>query len=200
MGNRIWYALKKDAMDRYNFKDMKDLRFDRLFVIERGDTTRDNQVRWVCKCDCGTIKQIRGPELRKGKTRSCGCLNKEINSKRSIGNKFGSIHNLSYHPLRYIRKSMIHRCYNENNPYFKNYGGRGITVCEEWKNSLPIFYEWAINNGWVKGLSIDRQDNNKCYNPENCQWITVSENSRKNCILGKEVGKGRKKISNYITS
>ena len=92
---------------------------------------------------------------------------------------------------------MIHRCYNENNPFYKNYGGRGITVCDEWKKSLQSFYDWAINNGWIKGLSIDRKDNNNNYCPENCHWITVSENSRKNCILGKEVGKGRKKNNNY---
>lgn len=184
---------------RDNFKDMKNFKFGRLLVLNLGERTRDRQATWICKCDCGTVKQVRGAELRKGKTQSCGCLNKEINSKRSLGNKYSEIHGLSYHPLRFIRKSMIHRCYNLNNPYYKNYGGRGIIVCEEWLNSLQYFYDWATTNGWVKGLSIDRKDNNSNYCPENCHWITISENSRKNCILGKEVGKGRKKNHN-ITS
>ncbi len=179
-------------MVNYNFKDESGKKYGRLSVIERGSTTNDGQIRWVCLCECGNRKEVRGPELRKGKTSSCGCLNKEINSKRSIGNQYyknwkdqSKIFGLSNHPLRAIRKSMIHRCYNENNPFYKNYGGRGIKVCSNWLDSLKSFYDWAMTHGWIKGLSIDRKNNNLDYTPENCQWITISENSRKNCILGK---------------
>ena len=177
--------------------DIKGQRFGRLIVLYRTDIqTKHRQWKWMCRCDCGVEKPVTSQDLRRGDTLSCGCLNREINSKRSKGNQYGKIHGLSYHPLRSIRKSMIHRCYNENNPYYKNYGGRGIKVCEEWLNDLLAFFEWAIRNGWKKGLSIDRIDNDGDYTPENCQFITISENSRKNCILGKEVGKGRKKKDN----
>jgi hypothetical protein len=178
------------------FIDLTGMRFGRLLVINKGIKSKIGEQKWNCQCDCGNKKEILGYQLRKKGTKSCGCLNREVNSKRSIGNKFGEIHGLSYHPLRFIRKSMLHRCYNKNNPYYKNYGGRGIKVCEKWKSSLPAFYEWAINNKWIKGLSIDRIDNQGDYTPENCHFITISENSRKNCILGKEVGKGRKKRNN----
>lgn len=176
------------------FIDITGKQFGRLTVLRKSQVkTKSGQWKWVCICECGTTKEITGQQLRKKGTKSCGCLNREINSKRSIGNKFGLIHGLSYHPLRFIRKAMIHRCKNENNKYYKNYGGRGIKVCEEWMNSLQKFYDWATLNGWKKGLSIDRKDNDGDYTPENCQWITRSENSRKNCVLGKNVGKGRKK-------
>jgi hypothetical protein len=103
----------------------------------------------------------------------------EVNALRLKGNKLKFKHGFANHPLRSIRKSMIHRCYNENNPFYKNYGERGIKVCDEWKDSLESFMDWAISNGWVKGLSIDRIDNDGDYEPNNCHWITVSENSRK---------------------
>lgn len=175
-------------------KDLTNQRFGRLLVIHlTEERTKSRQRYWLCRCDCGTEKKVTTQQLTLKGTKSCGCLCREINSKRSIGNDYGKKHGLSYHPLRFIRKSMIHRCYNKNNKFYKNYGGRGIKVCEEWLDSLPSFYEWAINNGWKKGLSIDRIDNDRDYSPENCRWITISENSRKNCVLGKEVGSRRYK-------
>lgn len=178
----------------------------KLTVLHKSkNRTGYGYIKWVCQCDCGNIKEISGAQLQKG-TKSCGCLSKEINSKRSKGNEYykfwkdtSKAHGLSYHPLRAIRKAMIHRCYNHNNKHYATYGGRGIIVCDEWLDSLVSFVEWAENNGWKKGLSLDRIDNDKDYNPENCQWITRSENSRKNCVLGKLVGKGRKKRDNPTT-
>ncbi len=175
--------------------DITGNRYNSWIVLERGKTSPRRQTYWICRCDCGTIREVSGGHLKNGASACCGCKGDEKTRLRSMGNKFTYRHGLVNHPLRGIWKAMISRCYNENNKYYKNYGGRGIKVCDEWKNDLISFYNWAVAAGWVKRLSIDRKDNNGHYTPENCQWITISENSRKNCILGKEVGSGRKKIS-----
>lgn len=165
--------------------DMTGKVFSRLTVIERQfPKDKFRQTYWLCQCICGNQTIVNGRHLREGNIQSCGCLNLEINSKRMKGNNLGHKHGLTKHPLRFIRKAMIHRCYNPNNRFYKNYGGRGIIVCDEWKDSLEKFVEWALYNGWEKGLSIDRRDNNGHYSPENCHWITISENSKKNCIIG----------------
>jgi hypothetical protein len=159
-------------------KDLTNIRFHRLFVIERAPNI-GVRTYWKCKCDCGIIKNVSSQSIIRGSSKSCGCLNKEINSKKMKGNTNNFIHGLTNHPLRAIWKSMKDRCYNSKNKFYKNYGDRGIIVCDEWKESMPVFVKWALENGWVKGLSIDRINTNKNYIPENCQWITVSENSRK---------------------
>jgi len=166
------------------FIDMTGWVFDRLTVIERV-FKKPRCTHWRCKCICGKENIVDARHLRGKKISSCGCLVLEINSKRMKENNIAiKTHGLTKHPLRHIWKAMIHRCYNENNKFYKNYGGRGVSVCDEWKQSVQIFYDWAIANGWVKGLSIDRIDNNKNYEPSNCHWITISENSRKNCVIG----------------
>lgn len=162
------------------FVDLKGMVFTRLTVLERSyEKKSDKQTFWKCQCHCGNVTTVNSRHLKAGNIKSCGCLNLEINSIRMKGNNYGFKHGLYEHPLRFIRKSMIHRCYNSNNRFYKNYGGRGIAVCEQWKNSLEDFVSWSIEKGWVKGLSIDRIDNDLNYTPENCQWITISENSRK---------------------
>ncbi len=166
------------------FIDMTGWVFDRLTVIERV-FKKPRCTHWRCKCICGKENIVDARHLRGKKISSCGCLVLEINAKRMKENNIGiKTHGLTKHPLRSIWKAMLHRCYNENNRFYKNYGGRGISVCSEWKESVQVFYDWAISNGWIKGLSIDRIDNNKNYEPSNCHWITVSENSRKNCVIG----------------
>lgn len=173
---------RKNAQAR--FIDLTDRVFFRLKVIKR-IFRKPKTTSWLCLCECGNETIVDGGHLKAGRIKSCGCYNKEITSKIMIGNQYGKVHGLTNHPLRFIRKSMLHRCYNKNNKFYKNYGGKGISVCEEWKHSLEEFVEWALNNGWSKGLSIDRIDNEGDYTPENCQWITISENSRKNCVIGK---------------
>jgi hypothetical protein len=181
--DKITERNKKNAQAK--FIDLTGRVFGRLTVIER-IFRYPKRTEWKCKCICGVEKIIDGKHLKRGKILSCGCLCLEINSKRMKENNIGiKKHGLTNHPLRHIRKAMLHRCYNENNKFFKNYGGKGITVCEEWKNSLELFYEWAISSGWEKGLSIDRKNNEGNYNPENCEWITIAKNSSKNCVLGK---------------
>lgn len=87
-------------------------------------------------------------------------------------------HGHSGTPLEFMYSSMFSRCYNPKNNRYKNYGGRGITVCDEWLNSRLRFYNWAIDNGWKQGLQLDRIDNDGNYTPENCRLVTLKENTR----------------------
>ena len=93
-------------------------------------------------------------------------------------NKAPEKHGLCKHPLNIIWCGMKERCNNPNSENYKWYGGRGIRVCEEWNNNFYSFYTWAINNGWEKGLELDRQDNMKDYCPENCKWVTHKQQCR----------------------
>lgn len=163
------------------FQDLSDKIFSRLTVIERV-FTKPKATMWNCKCECGNEKIVDGRHLKGKKILSCGCLNLEINSKRMKGNILGKVHGFTKHPLRAIWKAIIQRCENPKNKFYENYGKRGISICEEWRKDMTKFIEWGYINGWKKGLSIDRKDNDGNYEPKNCHWITLSENSRKGAI------------------
>lgn len=182
-------------------QDLTGQIFNRLTVICRAENKK-KKTCWHCKCSCGNSSIVSATHLKSGKILSCGCLNLEINSIRMKGNKLGYKHGFENHPLRFIRKAMLHRCYNQNNKFYKNYGGRGISVCEEWKNSLENFIQWGLTNGWIKGLSLDRKDNDGSYCPENCHWITIFENSSKKRSpeLKRRKNYGRRKSSPQLQS
>lgn len=154
-------------------------RFGRLVVIEEAGRDKFGEVQWLCRCDCGNSKTSSGSRLRKGKCTSCGCYQKEaiVRAKKKHG-MFGTrIYN--------IWSSMLQRCTNPNNAKFKNYGGRGISVCDDWSNSFEAFYEWSMSNGYADNLTIDRIDVNGNYEPSNCRWIGMidQENNRTNNVL-----------------
>jgi len=179
-----------------NFIDLTGKRFNRLLVLHRAPNRSGRVTMWFCRCDCGTEKPVASHELISAKTQSCGCLNLEINSRRMKEHNIGiKKHGLTDHPLRAIRKAMIDRCYNPNNKFYRCYGGRGVKVCDDWKDSLEMFYKWAIDNGWQKGLSLDRIDNDSEYCPNNCHWITRSENSKKPRSMNK--GKLKEGIKDF---
>ena len=111
--------------------------------------------------------------------------------------KHGLLANKIRHPLYRVWSNIKQRCYNASKHNFPFYQGKGIKMCDEWFNNAALFYNWAINNGWEKGLSIDRIDSSKDYCPENCQFISLSENSKKAQLLSKKSGV-KKNIKNII--
>ena len=136
MGNRI---------------DLTGHRFGRLVVLERAEDhitkSGKNVKRWNCLCDCGNKTIVRHGNLRNGKTTSCGCLHKEkvgaINRTHGLSTKHGRLY-----PLW---KSIKYRCYNKNAKSYKDYGGRGIKMCDEWLNNPKAFCDWAVANGYKEG-------------------------------------------------
>lgn len=155
--------------------DIAGQKFNRLMAI-RPVESKHGEIVWECKCDCGNTVRIASYDLRRGHTKSCGCLKAEI--VRTVNIK----HGLSYTAIRSTYVNMKNRCYNPNYHLFHRYGGRGITVCDEWLGSdgLVNFYDWAVSNGYDSSLSIDRIDNDKGYSPDNCRWTTpeIQSNNR----------------------
>lgn len=226
---------------QYNFKDETGNKYGRLTVIKQSGLNKYSQVAWECLCDCGNTVRVSGILLRKGTTRSCGCLASELKSARSLKEETGNTHGMltvvryfgiknheaaweckcecgnttvvigsklrsgatkscgckkaqwareanmvhgraikseKQDPLYKLWCSMRQRCTNANEQCYKYYGGRGITVCEEWMNAFVPFMNWALSNGYKHGLQIDRKDNDGNYNPNNCHFVTQKENCR----------------------
>lgn len=161
-----------------NMKRVHDLtgqKFGRLTVIGLDTSKETRKTYWICQCECGKISSHRSDGLLSGHIKSCGCYKSEQDAIRVAKNHK---HKQSGTRLYNIWQGMKERCHNENSPNYKNWGERGISVCDEWKNNFETFYKWALENGYSEKLSIDRIDNNKGYNPQNCKWSTVKEQCR----------------------
>lgn len=150
------------------FKDLTGERFGNLVVVGQAGRYKGTKVLWNCKCDCGNTTTQLSHTLTKKLVVSCGCYNR---LKTEKGN---TKHGLRYTRLYSIWKGIKTRCNNLNNHAYKNYGARGIKVCEEWSTFLP-FYEWAMANGYEEHLTIDRIDVDGDYEPQNCRWATMQE-------------------------
>lgn len=156
-------------------------RYGRYTVLREVDTVVTKGGSYIrsfeCQCDCGNIRIVRLCNLRHSKSEqlSCGCYRKEKSGNREY------YHHLSNTHIYSAWYNMKVRCYYTKQVYYKRYGGRGIKVCDEWKNSFKSFYEWAINNGYKEGLSLDRIDNDGNYEPSNCRWVSMKRQNRNRC-------------------
>lgn len=175
--------------------DLTGQRFGRWTVIERAPakvTGRQATTMWLCRCDCGNAKVVSGTNLKNGASKSCGCLSTELISKRS------RIHAMSDTKIHYVWRGMKQRCTNPKHRGYPDYGGRGVTVCDEWLHNFQAFYNWAIVNGYKDGLSIDRIDNDKGYSPDNCRWVprkVQNINKRTNRYI--QIGTVKKSLSEW---
>ena len=161
---------KRQELHENNLIDLTGKKFDSLFVIKRAKT-KNRKTYWECKCDCGKVINIRADRLVDGTAKSCGCYSSELLRKRV------TTHGLSGTPIYTLFENMKKRCYKKACKEYKNYGGRGITICDEWLANRTVFFDWALTHGWKVGLDIDRKDNDSGYYPENCTFTTRAANS-----------------------
>lgn len=156
-------------------------KFGKLLVLGRAKDGNRGEVKWICACDCGEKAEIRGMHLRNGKTKSCGCLT----VKKTINRM--TKHGMARTPEYTAWKNMKRRCYAPGSTNYKNWGGRGIAVCDSWLKSFDNFYK-DMGDRPSPSHSLDRIDNNGDYNKSNCRWATPDEQSVNKRRQGRKKG------------
>lgn len=154
--------------------DLVGKRFGKLLVVSNIVESKNGKSLINCLCDCGTTKVLEAMAVKRGHYKSCGCNQFPTTTKQ-----------YREHPLYDVWKGMKARCRDKNNISYKNYGAKGVTVCEEWKINFKSFYDWAMTNGWTNGMQIDKDIIPKklgipsiLYSPEMCSVVTAKENKR----------------------
>lgn len=156
--------IRKGGVIMPKLKDITGQKFGRLTALYRLRNYHDTHTYWLCMCECGNFKEVYLGSLTSGATTSCGCLVKK--------------HGRSYEPIYRTWLGVKTRCYNKSDEHYNDYGGRGIEMCDMWLNNFMNFYDWAMNNGYKKGLTLDRVDVNGNYEPSNCRWATAKQQAR----------------------
>ena len=166
------------------YEDLTGKTFNYLTVIELKEKNKKG-TRWLCKCNCGNRVIVLASHLKDGHTKSCGCFRKNKSKEEHPTYKHGKRHSRIYSTW----VNMKTRCYNKNVKAYKNYGERGIIICDDWidkENGFINFYNWAIKNGYKDDLTIERINVNGNYEPNNCKWVTYKEqnnNRRSNMYI-----------------
>lgn len=160
-----------------NIEEYLGKKFNRLTIAyDLGILHKNTYGRSVLAvCDCGDIKEYFLSVIKNGEVKSCGCLRSELSAQRKI------THGLYGHPIYKLWYLVKYRCYDKHDSGYKNYGAKGVTMCEEWKNNFISFYNWCILNGWQKGLQLDKDKlspykTGKMYSPELCCFLTSKQN------------------------
>lgn len=167
--------------------DLTGQRFGKVTVVGMSDKKdAKNRVLWICKCKCGNTFERISKNLKYGRCVSCGCDAYERHRKSHIthGMSGGGKSSKMARPYS-IWRTVKARCTYPSVKEWKNYGGKGVKMCDEWNNDFLSFYEWALENGYSDDLTIDRIDNSKGYSPDNCRWVDykTQENNRTNNTL-----------------
>lgn len=160
---------------RGKFDDMTGQKYGSLVVIERAKN-HGHCTYWVCRCDCGRLRECQASCLKAGTVNSCGCKTSEHCWTAK------TVHNLTNTRIHHIWSNMKQRCYNKKSRAYRLYGERGVVVCDEWRNNFMRFYRWAKANNYKENLTLDRIDVNGNYCPENCRWVDniTQQNNKRN--------------------
>lgn len=152
-------------------KDMTNAEISGIKVLRRVANDKYGNAMWECVCNCGKVFEACGQSLRNGHTKSCGHL------QRDAASALNKTHGLSKTQLYKAWAGIKDRCYNPNNDNYAHYGAKGISLCSEW-HDFAVFHKWAMENGYQKGLTIERKNNSEGYNPDNCYWATRTIQNR----------------------